>query len=181
MHGPKRSHVNWVSGNVVDLWERLANEKDLLVELGSDQTSSTTHTMVVTTRFSCFQGGKAGMVADPPRFKALVQESLRRHVTTINKLTARGMKFWDYGNSFLLEASRAGADVALRRKRWKNVSLSELCPRHHGRHFLWGLGRFEGMYKWACLGPVIDGQNSRNCDERHPYSCSTPRSCAAGR
>jgi len=51
------------------------------------------------------------MVEDPSKFKHLVQESLRRHVTALNKLARRGMKFWDYGNSFLLECSRANADV----------------------------------------------------------------------
>ena len=51
------------------------------------------------------------MSKDPPRFKQLVEESLRRHVAAINRLSEAGMKFWDYGNAFLLEAGRAGADV----------------------------------------------------------------------
>ncbi|KAH8091127.1 urocanate hydratase [Aureococcus anophagefferens] len=58
-----------------------------------------------------FDAGRALMVADPPAFKAAVEASLRRHVAAVNALAARGMRFWDYGNSFLLEASRAGADV----------------------------------------------------------------------
>ena len=49
---------------------------------------------------------------DPARFKALVQESLRRHCAAVNQMSDIGMQFWDYGNSFLLEASRAGADIA---------------------------------------------------------------------
>ena len=51
------------------------------------------------------------MVSDPARFKELVQASLVRQVNAINALNAKGMAFWDYGNSFLLEASRAGADI----------------------------------------------------------------------
>ena len=51
------------------------------------------------------------MREDPPRFEALVQESLRRHVAAVNALAARGTRFWDYGNAFLVEAYRAGADV----------------------------------------------------------------------
>ena len=101
-------------GNVVDLWERLAEEKELLVELGSDQTSlhNPYNGGYYPVQLS-FSEARRVMVDDPPRFKKLVQETLRRHVVAVNKLTARGMKFWDYGNSFLLEASRAGADVAL--------------------------------------------------------------------
>ena len=58
-----------------------------------------------------FEESRAMMVDDAPRFKTLVQETLVRHANAINKLTARGMRFWDYGNSFLLECRRAGADV----------------------------------------------------------------------
>ncbi|XP_058956426.2 urocanate hydratase [Pocillopora verrucosa] len=103
-------------GNVVDLWERLEQEYektgDLLVELGSDQTSLHNpfnggyYPVQVT-----FEEAKRIMKREPERFKALVQESLRRQVAAINKLTDGGMFFWDYGNAFLLEASRAGADV----------------------------------------------------------------------
>ncbi|RMX52942.1 hypothetical protein pdam_00010933 [Pocillopora damicornis] len=103
-------------GNVVDLWERLEQEYeksgDLLVELGSDQTSLHNpfnggyYPVQVT-----FEEAKIIMKREPERFKALVQESLRRQVAAINKLTDGGMFFWDYGNAFLLEASRAGADV----------------------------------------------------------------------
>nr|XP_058956426.1 urocanate hydratase-like [Pocillopora verrucosa] len=103
-------------GNVVDLWERLEQEYektgDLLVELGSDQTSLHNpfnggyYPVQVT-----FEEAKRIMKREPERFKALVQESLRRQVAAINKLTGGGMFFWDYGNAFLLEASRAGADV----------------------------------------------------------------------
>jgi urocanate hydratase len=98
-------------GNVVDLWERLAIE-DITVDLGSDQTSL----------HNPFAGGyyPAGlsleesnlmMAQNPKLFKEKVYESLRRHVKAINTIAERGMYFFDYGNAFLLEASRAAADI----------------------------------------------------------------------
>lgn len=98
-------------GNVVDLWERLARE-GVTVELGSDQTSL----------HIPFSGGyypvgltlaqsRQMMVSDPDGFRERVRESLRRQVQAINRLAERGTAFWDYGNAFLLEASRAGAEV----------------------------------------------------------------------
>jgi len=98
-------------GNVVDLWEKLA-EKRIKVDLGSDQTSL----------HNPWSGGyyPAGLSMDesnemmarnPDQFKREVQASLIRQVDAIQKMTANGMYFWDYGNAFLLEASRAGADV----------------------------------------------------------------------
>eukprot|EP01028_Stygiella_incarcerata_P012781 TRINITY_DN80450_c0_g1_i1.p1 TRINITY_DN80450_c0_g1~~TRINITY_DN80450_c0_g1_i1.p1 ORF type:complete len:683 (-),score=184.62 TRINITY_DN80450_c0_g1_i1:189-2237(-) len=99
-------------GNVVSVWERLAEEKDLLVELGSDQTSlhdpfgGGYYPVTLTV-----EEANEMMVKDPEGFKEHVNESLRRQAAAINKLTGAGMKFWDYGNSFLLQASRAGADV----------------------------------------------------------------------
>ena len=98
-------------GNVVDLWERLAKE-GVQVDLGSDQTSL--HNPWAGGYYPVGLGYEASnrmMAAEPARFRELVQESLRRQVAAINKLTARGMYFFDYGNAFLLEASRAGADV----------------------------------------------------------------------
>lgn len=98
-------------GNVVDLWERLVDE-GINVDLGSDQTSlhnpwSGGYYPVGYT----FEESKQMMASDPVRFKEAVEASLRRQVAAINKLAARGMYFFDYGNAFLLEASRAGADV----------------------------------------------------------------------
>ncbi len=98
-------------GNVVDLWEKLA-KSDLPVDLGSDQTSL----------HNPYSGGyyPAGlsldeanemMAREPEKFKEKVHESLKRHVAAINQLTAQGMYFFDYGNAFLLEASRAGANI----------------------------------------------------------------------
>lgn len=99
-------------GNVVDLWERLAAEEDLDVELGSDQTSL--HNPWAGGYYPAglsLEESKTMMADDPEEFRRRVQESLRRQVAAINKLSARGMYFFDYGNAFLLESSRAGADV----------------------------------------------------------------------
>jgi len=98
-------------GNVVDLWERLADE-GIDVELGSDQTSL--HNPWAGGYYPVglsFEESKAMMAENPEEFKKRVQESLRRQVAAINRLADRGMYFFDYGNAFLLESSRAGADV----------------------------------------------------------------------
>ncbi|HEX7412168.1 MAG TPA: urocanate hydratase [Bacteroidales bacterium] len=98
-------------GNIVDLWERLA-EENFPVELGSDQTSL--HNPLAGGYYPvgvAFEDAKQMMVHDPVKFRKKVHESLRRQVTAINKLTAKGMYFFDYGNAFLLEAGRAGADI----------------------------------------------------------------------
>ena len=98
-------------GNVVDLWERLA-EEDIEVNLGSDQTSL--HNPWAGGYYPVgltLEESKRMMAEDPKEFKARVEESLRRQVAAINKLTARGMYFFDYGNAFLLQSSRAGADI----------------------------------------------------------------------
>ena len=99
-------------GNIVTLWERLAEEEELLVDLGSDQTSC--HDPYGGGYYPVqvdFETGKKLLADDPAKFKQLVQESLVRQINAINKLNKKGMRFWDYGNSFLLEASRAGAEV----------------------------------------------------------------------
>ena len=98
-------------GNVVDLWTRLARA-DLPIELGSDQTSL--HNPYAGGYYPAglsFDAANALMAADPAGFKARVQASLRAHVDAVNTLAARGMRFWDYGNAFLLEARRAGAAI----------------------------------------------------------------------
>ncbi len=98
-------------GNVVDLWERLA-EENVPVDLGSDQTSL--HNPWAGGYYPAgltLEESNTMMAEDPERFREYVQESLRRQVAAINKLTERGMYFFDYGNAFLLEASRAGADI----------------------------------------------------------------------
>lgn len=98
-------------GNIVDLWEYLA-ENNISVDLGSDQTSL--HNPWAGGYYPVelsFEESKTMMAENPDLFKEKVQETLRRHVAAINKLTAKGMYFFDYGNAFLLEASRAGADI----------------------------------------------------------------------
>lgn len=98
-------------GNIVDLWERLADEQ-IHVDLGSDQTSL--HNPWAGGYYPVdysFEESQRMMANEPERFREAVQASLRRQVAAINRLTAQGMYFFDYGNAFLLEASRAGADV----------------------------------------------------------------------
>uniref|UniRef100_A0A8D0LB72 Urocanate hydratase n=1 Tax=Sphenodon punctatus TaxID=8508 RepID=A0A8D0LB72_SPHPU len=104
-------------GNVVDLWERLVYELDttgdLLVDLGSDQTSC--HNPFSGGYYPVqlsFEEANELMSTNPAEFRTLVKE--RRQVEAINRLSERGMFFWDYGNAFLLEAHRAGADVKKR-------------------------------------------------------------------
>ena len=98
-------------GNIVDLWEAFV-EKNVHIDLGSDQTSL--HNPWAGGYYpagSGFEESNKFMVDDPDKFREKVQESLRRQVAAINTMAARGMYFFDYGNAFLLEASRAGADI----------------------------------------------------------------------
>lgn len=98
-------------GNVVDLWEKLADE-GMHVDLGSDQTSL--HNPWAGGYYPVgysLEESKRMMADEPERFHEAVQASLRRHVAAINRLSDEGMYFFDYGNAFLLESSRAGADV----------------------------------------------------------------------
>ncbi len=98
-------------GNVVDLWERLAAD-NIAVDLGSDQTSL--HNPWAGGYYPVgysYEESNRMMAEEPERFHEAVQASLRRQVAAINTLTARGMYFFDYGNAFLLESSRAGADI----------------------------------------------------------------------
>ena len=98
-------------GNVVDLWERLADE-EIQVDLGSDQTSL--HNPWAGGYYpvgQTLEESKRMMSEEPDLFREKVRASLRRQVAAINRLTARGMYFFDYGNAFMLEASRAGADI----------------------------------------------------------------------
>ena len=98
-------------GNIVDLWEKLV-EKNIAIELGSDQTSL--HNPWAGGYYPAgltLEESNILMVKDPPKFREEVQKSLRRQVAAINIMASKGMYFWDYGNAFLLEAGRAGADV----------------------------------------------------------------------
>ena len=119
-------------GNVVDLWERLADE-DMHVDLGSDQTSL--HNPWAGGYYPVgltLEESKRMMAEEPEKFKECVRASLRRQCAAINKLADKGMYFFDYGNAFLLESSRAGADImtassAIRpmfRTSWARCSLT---------------------------------------------------------
>ena len=107
----KQAHSIAYLGNVVDLWERLAS-RGIKVDLGSDQTSL--HNPWAGGYYPVglsYEQSIEMMAHSPEKFKEAVQASLRRQVDAINKLTAKGMYFFDYGNAFLLESSRAGADI----------------------------------------------------------------------
>lgn len=98
-------------GNIVEVWEKFA-EENIQIDLGSDQTSL--HNPWAGGYYPVgltYEEANKMMAENPEKFKEKVQESLRRQVDAINKHTARGTYFFDYGNAFLLEASRAGADV----------------------------------------------------------------------
>ncbi|MDM1297327.1 urocanate hydratase [Empedobacter falsenii] len=98
-------------GNVVDVWEKF-DQENLYIDLGSDQTSL--HNPWAGGYYPVglsFDEANDMMANNPELFKEKVQESLRRHADSVNKHTAKGTYFFDYGNAFLLEASRAGADV----------------------------------------------------------------------
>jgi len=98
-------------GNVVDIWERFDLE-NIQIDLGSDQTSL--HNPWAGGYYPVgisFENANEMMANNPELFKEKVQETLRRHAAAINKHNAKGTYFFDYGNAFLLEASRAGADV----------------------------------------------------------------------
>ncbi|WP_442787575.1 urocanate hydratase [Flavobacterium suncheonense] len=98
-------------GNIVDVWEKF-DEENLHIDLGSDQTSL--HNPWAGGYYPVgisFEAANEMMANNPEQFKIEVQKTLRRHAAAINKHTAKGTYFFDYGNAFLLEASRAGADV----------------------------------------------------------------------
>ncbi|XP_060016941.1 urocanate hydratase isoform X1 [Lagenorhynchus albirostris] len=133
------------------LRERLVRELDttgeLLVDLGSDQTSC----------HNPFNGGyypvqlgfaeaQSLMASDPAAFKALVQESLRRHVSAINRLAQENFFFWDYGNAFLLEAQRAGADVGKTGADRTEFRYPSYVQHIMGDIFSQGFGPF----RWVC-------------------------------
>ena len=98
-------------GNVVDVWEKF-DEENIYVDLGSDQTSL--HNPWAGGYYPAglnFDEANKMMANEPEKFKTYVQESLRRHAASVNKHTSKGTYFFDYGNAFLLEASRAGGEV----------------------------------------------------------------------
>ena len=132
-------------GNVVDLWEKLA-ASDVQVDLGSDQTSL--HNPWAGGYYPVgysLEESKKMMAQDPERFKEAVKASLRRQVAAINRLTAKGMYFFDYGNAFLLESSRAGADILKADGSFRYPSYVQdiMGPMY----FDYGFGPF----RWVCM------------------------------
>ena len=131
-------------GNIVDVWEKFAKE-NVHVDLGSDQTSL--HNPWAGGYYPVglsLEESNSMMAEQPELFKEKVQESLRRHVAAINRLTANGMYFFDYGNAFLLESSRAGADILDKDGEFKYPSyvqdiMGPMC-------FDFGFGPF----RWVC-------------------------------
>lgn len=131
-------------GNIVDLWERLA-EENIRVDLGSDQTSL--HNPWAGGYYPVgmsLEESNRMMAEAPEQFKEKVRASLRRQVDAINKLTAKGMYFFDYGNAFLLEASRAGADILRKDGKFRYPSYVQdiMGPMF----FDYGFGPF----RWVC-------------------------------
>lgn len=132
-------------GNVVDLWERLAAE-NIPVDLGSDQTSL--HNPWAGGYYpvgQTFEESVKMMAEEPERFREAVRASLRRHVAAINELAAGGMYFFDYGNAFLLESSRAGADILKADGTFRYPSYVQdiMGPLY----FDYGFGPF----RWVCM------------------------------
>lgn len=132
-------------GNVVDLWERLAAE-NIPVDLGSDQTSL--HNPWAGGYYpvgQTFEESVKMMAEEPERFRETVRASLRRHVAAINELAAKGMYFFDYGNAFLLESSRAGADILKADGTFRYPSYVQdiMGPLY----FDFGFGPF----RWVCM------------------------------
>ncbi|MCD4683832.1 MAG: urocanate hydratase [Bacteroidales bacterium] len=140
----KETHSIAYLGNIVDLWERLA-ERNIHVDLGSDQTSL--HNPWAGGYYPAgmtYEESNKMMAKNPDEFKKRVQESLRRQVIAINKLTENGMYFFDYGNAFLLESSRAKADILKKDGNFRYPSyvqdiMGPMC-------FDYGFGPF----RWVC-------------------------------
>ncbi len=131
-------------GNIVDLWEQLA-AREINVDMGSDQTSL--HNPWAGGYYPAgisYEAANEMMANDPEQFKTWVKKSLIRQVIAINKLTSKGMYFFDYGNAFLLESSRAGADILNENGQFKYPSyvqdiMGPMC-------FDYGFGPF----RWVC-------------------------------
>ncbi len=144
MEGKETVSLAYV-GNVVDLWERLAGE-NIPVDLGSDQTSL--HNPWAGGYYPAglsFEESVRMMAEEPEKFREAVRASLRRHVAAINKLSAKGMYFFDYGNAFLLESSRAGADILKADGSFRYPSYVQdiMGPLY----FDYGFGPF----RWVCM------------------------------
>lgn len=141
-------------GNIVDLWEAIV-EKFIHIELGSDQTSChNIDQMGYCPAGYSFDEAKKLLQDDKPAFEEAIKNSLHRHIHAINILTARGMYFWDYGNAFLYEAAKAGADVkdngkpsGFRYPSYVEDIVGPLC-------FDFGFGPF----RWVCTSGLNEDQ-----------------------
>ena len=133
-------------GNIVTLWEALAEEGESLIELGSDQTSL--HNPYLGGYYPVdlsFDESRAMMSDNPQEFKCRVQATLVRHVNAINKLCDRGMKFWDYGNAFLVEAGRAHADI------WKSKEKQLFKYPSYVQDIMGDIFSLDfGPFRWVC-------------------------------
>ena len=133
-------------GNVVDVWEKF-DEENIFVELGSDQTSL--HNPWAGGYYPVgmsFEESNEMMANEPELFKEKIQETLRQHAAAVNKHTAKGTYFFDYGNAFLLEASRAGGAVMAENKidfRYQSYVQDIMGPMC----FDYGFGPF----RWVCV------------------------------
>lgn len=132
-------------GNVIDVWEKF-DEAGITIELGSDQTSL--HNPWAGGYYPIgltFEESNQLISSNPEKFKTLVQDSLKRHAAAINRHASKGTYFFDYGNAFLLEASRAGADVVahdgihFKYPSYVQDIMGPMC-------FDWGFGPF----RWVC-------------------------------
>tara|TARA_B110000196_G_scaffold124640_1_gene108125 strand:- start:5044 stop:7047 length:2004 start_codon:yes stop_codon:yes gene_type:complete len=131
-------------GNIVDLWERVV-DRNIYIEIGSDQTSL--HNPWAGGYYPVgmsYEAANEMMTNNPEQFKKEVQKTLVRHTNAINTLSKRGMYFFDYGNAFLLEASRAGANILNEKGDFKYSSyvqdiMGPMC-------FDYGFGPF----RWVC-------------------------------
>lgn len=140
----KEPHSIAFLGNIVDLWERM-DARNITVHLGSDQTSL--HNPFAGGYYPAglsYEESVTLMASDPAAFKEAVYASLRRHVAAVNSLASKGMYFFDYGNAFLLESGRAGAEVFLPDGRFRYPSyvqdiMGPMC-------FDFGFGPF----RWVC-------------------------------
>ena len=155
-------------GNVVDLWERLAAE-EMHVDLGSDQTSL--HNPWAGGYYPAgysFEESQKMMAEEPERFKEAVQASLRRQVAAINKLAAGGMYFFDYGNAFLLQSARAGADILKGDGQFRYPSYVQdiMGPFY----FDYGFGPF----RWVCMS-----QDPEDLAKTDALAVKVLRECAA--
>ena len=148
-------------GNIVDVWEKFDVE-DIHIDLGSDQTSL--HNPWAGGYYPCdisFEEANKMMAENPVLFKEKVQETIRRHARAINKHTAKGTYFFDYGNAFLLEASRAGADIMaengidFRYQSYVQDIMGPMC-------FDYGFGPF----RWVCASG-----NSKDLEKTDLIAC----------